>query len=114
MEKLVSLNELMELYGKNDIQKIVALEKKMINFLNDEQLEEIAKCEKEILNELVNAKLSYDSLKDNYNKVADKLGSIGINVNDIIGSANNDNDNNEDYEDDEWEDDEDYDEDEDE
>ena len=90
----------MSLMNSNSIQKVVMLEKKLVNFLTNEQLEEIARCEKEILNDLVNAKMSYEQLQQKYGVVVSKLESIGINVNSILNSSNS-NDEEEDYDEEE-------------
>lgn len=102
-KRLFNLEELLGMFNKNDIQKVVAIEKKMVNFLTDSQLEEIAKCEKEILNGLVGKAMSYDNLQANYNKVADKLESIGLNINNILGTPNEEEEEEEDYEEEDYE-----------
>lgn len=84
VKDLFGLEGIMRLFNTTDIASVVALEKKLINFLTQEQLEEIAKYEKEILNDLVNSKNSYQTLQETHNKLVEKLGSIGIDVNTIL------------------------------
>ena len=96
VKDLFGLEGLMKLFNTTDIASVVALEKKLINFLTQEQLEEIAKYEKEILNDLVNSKNSLEDLRAKYSKLVDKLGSIGINANDIINPPHEDRNNEED------------------
>ena len=100
----------MKLFNTTNISEVVALEKKLINFLTQEQLEEIAKYEKEILNDLVNSKNNYQALQETHRKLVEKLGSIGIDVNSILNPPQPNNEEQEDYEeceDEECEDDED-------
>ena len=113
MEKLFDLKGLMDLFNANDIKSVVALEKKLVNFLTQEQLEQIAQIEKEELTNLFNAKVSYDALKEKYNIVSSKLESIGINVNSILAPQPQQQEEEEEEEDD-YDDYDDYDEDEDE
>ena len=108
VKDLFGLEGLMKLFNTTNISEVVALEKKLINFLTQEQLEEIAKYEKEILNDLVNSKNSLEDLRAKYSTLVEKLGSIGIDVNAILNPPQENNE--EDYEEDEdyEEEDEDY------
>lgn len=84
VKDLFGLEGIMKLFNTTNIKDVVALEKKLINFLTQEQLEEIAKYEKEILNDLVNSKNDYQALQETHKKLVEKLGSIGIDVNTIL------------------------------
>ena len=110
VKDLFGLEGIMKLFNTTNISEVVALEKKLINFLTQEQLEEIAKYEKEILNDLVNSKNNYQALQETHRKLVEKLGSIGIDVNSILNPPQPNNEEQEDYEeceDEECEDDED-------
>lgn len=112
VKDLFGLEGIMKLFNTTNISEVVALEKKLINFLTQEQLEEIAKYEKEILNDLVNSKNNYQALQETHRKLVDKLSSIGIDVNAILNPPQENNDE-EDYEEEDYEEDEeDYEEDE--
>lgn len=84
VKDLFGLEGIMKLFNTTNISEVVALEKKLINFLTQEQLEEIAKMEKEILNDLVNSKNNYQALQETHRKLVEKLGSIGIDANAIL------------------------------
>ena len=99
IKDLFDLKGIMKLFNTSDIKDVVALEKKLINFLTQEQLEEIAKYEKEILNDLVNSKNSLEELRAKYGSLVDKLASIGIDANAILNPPHNEELREEEYED---------------
>lgn len=99
IKDLFDLKGIMKLFNTTDIKDVVALEKKLINFLTQEQLEEIAKYEKEILNDLVNSKNSLEELREKYGSLVNKLSSIGIDVNAILNPPHNEELRDEQYED---------------
>lgn len=111
VENLFDLRGLMNLFNATDLKGIVAMEKKLVNFLTEEQLIQIAQIEKDMLNDLMSAKNKYQALQQTHNKLVEKLASIGIDANAILNQAQP-NDEEEDYED-EYEEDEEDEEDED-
>lgn len=84
IKDLFGLEGIMKLFNTTNIKDVVALEKKLMNFLTQEQLEQIAQMEKEILNDLVNSKNNYQALQETHNKLVEKLASIGIDANTIL------------------------------
>ena len=99
IKDLFGLEGIMKLFNTTNVKDVVALEKKLMNFLTQEQLEQIAQYEKEILNDLVNSKNSYESLQATHNKLVEKLASIGIDANTILNPPHNEELREEQYED---------------
>jgi hypothetical protein len=112
VENLFDLRGLMNLFNATDLKGVVAMEKKLVNFLTEEQLIQVAQIEKNMLNDLMVAKNNYQALKEKYNKLVEKLASIGIDANAILNQAQANDEEQEDYED-EYEEDEEDEEDED-